>query len=173
MNNYLHETPKGIDIAIQRLQTRLFQLLNWPEIEVYGRVYKNPTEKKGVVPEAYKGKGEYVDVFTNDRKTASIFFVDDDSHKSKEGILYTTKLKIVFMIDLKKAYPSIAHRADMEAEMDAIKIIRKQKNFLITDIEKGVKTALKDFDTESMLHYDMQPLHVFSVTGDFTYQISC
>ena len=119
--NYTISNPKAIDFAIQKIQTYLFENLKWGNFDVYGRVYKNPTEQKGITLEAYIGNNEYKDVFTNDYKNATVFFIDDDIHNSKEGILFSNKIKIVFMVNLKKAYPNITHRADMEAEMEAIK----------------------------------------------------
>lgn len=171
--NYTINSPKGIDQTIQKIQTYLFDNLNWGDIEVYGRVYKNPSETKGLMLEAYIGNNEYKDVFTNDSKNANIFFIEDDVHTSTEGIKFTNKLKIVFMVNLKKAYPNILHRADMEAEMKAIELIRKKAGFSFEKVEKGIKQCLGEYYTESVKLQDMHPYHIFSITGEITYQISC
>lgn len=77
------------------------------------------------------------------------------------------------MVNLKKAYPNITHRADMEAEMEAIKLIRQKPMFEFESIEKGIKQVLGEFNTDSIKLNDMQPYHVFSISGSITYQISC
>ena len=77
------------------------------------------------------------------------------------------------MVNLKKTYPNITHRADMEAEMDAVELIRKKSGFLFDSIEKGVKQVLGEFNTDSIKTNDMHPYHVFSISGTITYQISC
>lgn len=174
--NYTIDNPKAIDLTIQKIQTYLFDNLNWGEIDVYGRVYKNPSETKGLVLEAYIGNDEYKDVFTDDSKVANIFFIEDDDHSSVEGIKFTSKLKIVFMVNLRKAYPNINHRADMEAQIDAITLMRKRSGFSFKangGLEKGIKKCLGEFYTDSIVTNDMHPYHVFSITGEITYQISC
>jgi hypothetical protein len=171
--NHTITNPKGIDLPIQKLQTYLHNKLPWSDIEVYGRVFENPSKSKGFTLEAYISKNEYKDVFINDTKTANIFFIEDKKHTTKEGIMFTNKLQIVFMVNLKKAYPNITHRADMEAEIEAIKLIRTRSNFSMTEIEKGISSVFKGFNTDGIKLTDMQPYHVFSINGDLTYQISC
>lgn len=171
--NYTITNPKGIDFTIQKIQNYLFEKLNWGDIDVYGRVYKNPSEQKGLMLEAYIGNNEYKDVFTDDTKNANIFFIEDDVHTTKEGVLFSNKIKIVFMVNLKKAYPLITHRADMEAEIEAIELIRKKSGFSFEKVEKGIKQVLGEFYTEGIKVNDMHPYHVFSISGDLTYNINC
>lgn len=171
--NYTITNPRGIDFTIQKLQKYLKEKLDWGEIEVYGRVYKNPSKNKGISLEAYVGKNEYKDIFTNDSKNASIFFIDDDKHKSKDGIIFKTGLKIVFMVNLKKILPEANHRADMDVEIQAIELLQKKSTFTFESIEKGVDEVLGKFNTEQLKTDNMHPFHVFSVSGEVTYQISC
>lgn len=171
--NHTKNKPLGIDNAIQIIQTYLYDNLNWGEIDVFGRVYKNPINKKGLTIEAYSGDDSYVDVFTNDTKNANIFFIEDDVHETKDGFRFTNKVKIVFMINLKKVYPDLYHRADIEAQIEAIELIRKKTGFTFQKIEKGIKQCLGEFQTEEIKLNDMHPYHVFAITGEITYQISC
>lgn len=170
---YKIESPKGIDTQIQKIQTHLHNKLNWGDIDVYGRVYRNPLKKNVLCLEAYVGNNEYKDVYTNDFKNGSVFFVEDDVHKSKDGVRFTNKVKIVFMINLKKIYPNITHRADMESEMKAIDLVRQNSIFSFESLEKGVKQVLGEFYTEGIKTDDMHPFHVFSITGEVSYIISC
>ncbi|MBS3993118.1 MAG: hypothetical protein KGZ87_05330 [Bacteroidetes bacterium] len=171
--NHILTNPKGIDAVIQKIQMYLFDNLNWGEIEVYGRVYKNQSKDKKDVPEAYIGKNEYKDVLINDTKNGSIFFIEGPKHNSKEGIRFTNTVKIVFMLNLQKIYPESVHRADMEAQMKAIELIRKKTWFSFEKMEKGIKESLDDFYTENLKGYDEHPFHVFSISGEITYNVSC
>ena len=131
--NYIITNPKGIDSAIQKIQTLLYNKLNWGDnIDVYGRVFENPAKTKGLVLEAYISNNEYKDVFFDDSKTASVFFIEDKKHTTDEGIRFSNKVQIVFMVDLKKAFPTITHRADTEAEIKSIELIIIFFFFLIT-----------------------------------------
>lgn len=171
--NYTITNPKGIDEQIQRIQTDLHNKLNWGDIEVFGRARRNQSKNKGLVPEAYLGNGEYREVYNNDRFNATIFFIDDTEHNASGGGWYTAETKIVFSVNLPKIKSNISHRADMEAEIMALKIIEKHKIFEITGFEKGVETVLRDFDTDRIKLTDMQPFHVFAIVGTLKYKINC
>ncbi len=170
---YTLTNPKGIDAAIQNLQNFLHDQLGWTDIDVYGRVYRNVSEQKGLTPEAYISDGEYRDVLTNDKKTATIFFIDDNKHETKEGIRFESKIKIVFILNLKKAFPNVTHRADMDAEIKAVELLRMRSAFAMNEMEKGVDAVLSGFNTEGIKLSDIQPYHVFSINGVMTYQINC
>ncbi len=165
--------PKGIDTVIQKLQTYLFENLNWGDMEVYGRVFKNVSKDNKIVPEIYKGKNEYEDVLINDSKSGSIFFIEDSKHTSKEGIKFKNTITVVFMLNLNKIFTESTHRADMEAQIKAIELIRKKSWFSFEKMEKGVKESLGDFYSENLKLYDTHPYHVFSISGEISYNISC
>ncbi|MBF7090455.1 hypothetical protein IUY40_02705 [Flavobacterium sp. ALJ2] len=171
--NYTIENPKGIDKEIQLIQTSLFDKLEWTPIDVFGRVHKNISKDKGLVPEFYLGKNEYKDVFTNDLKLANVFFIDDDEHATTNRVFYYSDVKIVFMVDLKKVKPSIIHRADMEVEIDALKIVKRHRMFEVNGFEKGIETVFKGFSIERVKLLNMQPFHVFAITGKLKYKINC
>lgn len=171
--NYTIENPEGIDVSIQRIQNYLFKNLLWSDIDVYGRVFANPSKTKGMTLEAYISKNEYKDVFTNDKNAATIFFIEDNKHTTNEGVRFTNNIQIVFIVNLKKVFPNILHRADMEAEKKAIELLRGRPNFSMTDLQKGISEVFKGFNTDQIKLSDMHPYHVFSINGDLTYQISC
>lgn len=171
--NYTIIKPKGIDKEIQLIQTALFDKLGWTPIDVFGRVHKNQSKEKGLVPEFYLGKSEYRDVFTNDLKAANIFFIDNDNHTTENRMFYYSTVKIVFMVDLKKVKPSIVHRADMEVEIDALKIVKRHRMFQVDGFEKGIETVFKGFNIEKVKLLNMQPFHVFAITGKLKYKINC
>ncbi len=170
---YTLENPRGIDTVIQKLQKYLSDNLNWGDIEVYGRVSKNYSKEKGLVPEVYVGKNEYRDVFINDNKNGSIFFIEDSKHPSSEGIKFSNTIKIVFMVNLKNIFPNSTDRSDVESEIEAIELIRKKSWFSFEKMEKGVKESLNEFNTKNLNLYDTHPFHVFSISGEISYNISC
>ena len=171
--NYTIENPKGIDKQIQTIQTALFDNIGWNNINVFGRVHRNQSKEKGLVPEFYVGKNEYKDVFINDKINATICFIDDENHKALTGGLFDTEVKIVFCVNLNKIKNSISHRADMEVEIDAIKIINKHKILSVTGFEKGVEAVFKGFNVDHIKLSDMQPFHVFAIVGRLKYKINC
>lgn len=171
--NYTIENPKGIDKEIQRIQTALYNKILWQNFDVYGRVHRNYQETKGLVPQAYIGNNEYRDVFTNDSKTATVFFIDDPEHKTENGFFYYNEIKIVFLVNLSKAKLEVSHRADMEVEIEALKILQNHKIFDVSGIEKGIEKVFSGFNTDGIKLSDMQPYHVFAIIGKLKYTINC
>lgn len=170
--NYTIEKPKGIDHFIQKIQSDLFKKLGWENLEMYGRVYKNPSKAKGITLEAYQGKKEYKDVFTNDKKAASVFFIDENEHKTTNGIYYNAEVKIVFMVNLAKLYPDVSNRADTDAQVHCAKLVGQHKIFTVTGIEKGIETIFKGINTDGIKLTDLQPYHVFAIVGNLKYQLN-
>jgi len=173
--NYTIENPKGIDNPIQLIQNHLYSKLGWENIEAYGRVFKLQTDK-GFAPRAFLSGKEYKDVFTNDAKTASVFFICDDQHATKEGVLFTVKVKIVFMVNIKKIVTNLESRGDTDVQEQAISTLLKMRSFNFNgEIETQIEEIFKGFSTESIKLTDMQPYHVFSLNGEvsYTYQGNC
>jgi|SRR5690554_936803 len=166
---YLREKPEGIDLRIDFIQRSLFNKLGWSDIDVYGRVYRNHSDK-GYKPEAYLNGIEYKDVFTNDLKSGTIFFIESESHPFIGGYEFESEVKIVFMLDLKKISGNQI-RNDIEVQNKALLEVRKHKFFDLTKIEKGVDTIFKGFDTSGIKNNDMQPYHVFAIVGKLKYSI--
>ena len=83
---YTKEHPKGLDVLIQKLQTKIYKSLKTDKIEGYGRVYLNDDNGK-IVPEYYLDNGEYKEVLLNDRLTASFFFFEDGVTKKTSSRL--------------------------------------------------------------------------------------
>jgi len=172
--NHTIENPVGIDAKIHMVQTFIYDRIGWENIDVFGKVFKVPSKSKkgGDTIEAYVGKNEYRDVFTNDKKTANIFFIEDDKHTTKEGILYKNEVSVVFMVNLKKLYPEIRHRADMEAEADAMKVLKASRILRLPEIEKEVKAIFEKLNIENIKLSNMQPYHVFAIRGEMAYYLN-
>lgn len=174
---YTFENPKGIDYAIQNVQNYLDRYLGWDNIDIYGRVYKNLSKDGNVFPEAYIGKGEHREVLTNDKKDATIFFIDNDDHTSTTGHDFNAEVSIVFIVNLSRLYPNSTHRPDTESQLHVEKIIKQSRAFNVTSntpltISKGLENVLSDFDTSYIKLTDFQPYHIFSVKGTMNYLIN-
>lgn len=173
MANYTIENPKGIDKEIQFCQNDIFNNINWGNIDVYGRIRKNPV-KDGFYPEAYIGNNEYRDVYLNDTVNATIIFIKDgDSEVDEFGAYWTSNVKCVVMVNLKKVYPNITHRADTEAQIEIIKLLQKNKMFSITGTEEEIADIFQGFKIDKIATDNMHPFHIFSVLGSMKYKINC
>lgn len=170
---YTIENPKGLDRVAQKLQVHLHDRLGWSPIDVYGITEKNFDKSGKPVLETYTSKNEYRDVLLNDNTKGSIFMIDDNSHKSVEGIRFSTELTLVFVLDLKKLFPTSTHRAKREAELQAIKVLREQPSFKFKSLDKGIKKSLGDFFYKELLAFDMHPYYTFSIVGEVNYSVSC
>lgn len=182
--NYTIDKPVGIDTEIQYTQGVLFKNLKdkWKSeginpdktLDVFGRIRKNPISKGGFYPEAYVNDGEYRDLYLNDEVNATICFIEDDKDHTVDdlGQFYFAEGKFVFMVNLKKCYPTINHRADSEAQIDAIAQLKKNKMFTIEGIQKGLPNIFKGFDISKITTDDMNPFHIFAITGTMKYKLN-
>jgi len=175
MNNILTD-PIGIDAKIQTMQILLYDKLDWANIEMYGRVFKNKVDGK-VIAQGYgeNANGDYKkDVYLDDTKNASIFFVAADNQTTTNGVQFTNEVKIVFMLNLKVLYPDINHRADTEAQNTAYDLVHSRKAFRIKRIETGLENVLNGFDVslKSLIRSDLQPIHVFGIVADVNYKMN-
>lgn len=173
-NNAL-ANPQGVDVAVQKIQNQLFSRLDWRDVQLFGRVSKvpNPEEKTGFKPYAFRSGKDYQNVTRDDRFNAQVFFVLADRQPTTGGILYKVECKIVFMINVAKLFPGSSDRADARAQSEAVKALTGQQTFAITSLGTGLKECLGEFDTEDLKFVDMQPNHVFCITGQLQYNISC
>lgn len=174
--NYNQYPSNGIDASILIIQNALDAHLGWTGLDVYGRVQKVLSKDgKKLTPEVHISANERKEVFYDDRNApaGNIFFIDSDSHISKDGIQFTAKVKVVFMLNLSKIVTDVNYRADVEVQEQALRLIRKIRTLQITGIEKGLDNVLSGFNTEQVKKLDMQPFHIFSVNGDLNYTFNC
>ena len=173
-NKYQIEPPVGIDFAIQRLQNLLFTAVSWENVQMFGRIDKIPNAeiKTAFKPFAYYSEMDYKPVVRDDNFSANIFFSCSDRSPTKEGISYINEMKIIVMLDLSRTHPNTA-RADNLAQNEMVQAISQQTNFILTSIGTGMKECLGEFDTEDIKFTDMGKNHVFCLTGNINYQITC
>jgi hypothetical protein len=142
-------SPIGIDLEIDRLQTKLYNYLTvsawWTDYECYHRAYVN-TKKDGSIPEIYIGNKEYKECLMDDKFKATSFFLVDTDYTIENGKA-KTNLSLIFQADIAKLYPTIAHRADMEMQKDIYKAIEDSKYLkFLNKITTGYKNVYSEID---------------------------
>ena len=172
----LKDTPKGIDIPIQKLQQYLYDKLTtiWSlsnnDFKCYGRAYKNDLEK-GFVPEVYVGNNEYKEVLLDDTVKALSFFGVSDERKGKFD--FTTDVFLIFFVDIIKIKP-LQHRADEELKIDVLNLFKTSLfGFELTSIVTGKENVLKEYTgsrrDEALKYIDMHPKHCFRLNFSLNY----
>lgn len=172
--NHVITNPRGIDIPIQRLQTLLHEDLDWSaDSDFYGRALKVNSDT-GYLPRGFVSGQGYTDVFTDDRKSAKLFFLVDDDITSKAGLLFTAQVKIVVMANIEKIFGQLSKRADTDLQEQVIKAVRKTKILSMDKggIETGIETIFRGYDIGQIKKVDLNPYHVFAVKGTIKYHFN-
>lgn len=189
VNNIL-STATGIDWAIQSVQTDLFTnfSVEWSgDMSAYGRVHKNPANvgdkvpdyyrtSKIVVPEWYNSlKKDYEEVYFDDNYSSVLCFLVGDRDSTRDGEVYTAKVKCVFMMDLSQVFPNETERQDAKAQNDVLDFMLYNNNgrYVINGVERGIDTIFYEYKTRSFRFDDMQPFHCFAVNIDLEYNLKC
>ncbi|MEN8122206.1 MAG: hypothetical protein ABFS35_17805 [Bacteroidota bacterium] len=175
MNNLL-TSAYGIDVAINDVQKELYNSLvgRWNgDIEGYGRIHKNKKSGDNYLPEHYLGKGQYKEVYYDNKLGGDFFFIVGDEDSTEDQMVFTSKVKCVFMVNLDNIY-SDKERSDVKAQKDALEILRKYDYFgyVVTGITKTVKSIFTGFDTSKIGFTDIQPAHCFSINIDLSYYLT-
>lgn len=160
----------GIDYEIEKVKQMLLRNLKWTEVDFHGRVYKNPSKNaNGLVPEVYTSAQEYKEVLTDDLRNGLVFFSDSDKHVLK-GFEMEADVSIIFILNLSKLKGDLTRR-DIDLQHEVLEVILKQKIFEFSELTTGLG-ALKEFDTSKIQLNNMQPWHIFSITGKIKYNIN-
>ncbi len=188
MNNLL-TSPIGIDATIQKIQVDLYEQLGlvWSgDIDGYGRVEKNPVNtgeeiptyyqtSKIVIPEWYDSSiKDYKEVYYDDTKSCVFCFLKGDLDTTVDSVVYTSRVKTVFMVDLSKIYPNDTERVSEKAHRDAVEILRNWdfQKYTITGIENRIEIIFREYTTDKIKFNDMHPLHCFAITMDLEYYLT-
>ena len=185
MNNLIKK-PIGLDSTIATIQKDLYEQLCsvWKgDLECYGRVYKNPVNTGETVPDYYQTSkivtpswynaslDDYQDTYYDDNKSAVFCFLTEENDSTQDSVVFTTSVKIAFMVDLSKIYPSDSERQDSKAHRDVVEILRNYnfEKYNITGIERRIDYVFREYLTSSIRFNDMHPLHCFAVKMDLEY----
>lgn len=170
--------PVGIDIVIDGLQEELYTGLTakgWTDYESYPRTYKNET-KEGLIPETYTDKGEYKEVYFDDKFNATSFWIAEDVKTQDNDPRFKVNIKVIFQVKLNKLYPTITHRADEEMHKDISSILGN--SYVVdrynTKITTGIKKIYNDEGLISTKGFeDMSNYHVVKFDIGVDYAFAC
>jgi hypothetical protein len=183
----LKEKPFGVDKAINQINDVVYEALNWKttadfpiNYTAYHRAFKNPRDSSGaIIPEAYcfdtdTRKGEYKEVFYDDRLDASSFFYTDNTVNAIDsGSLNTQTISMVFQVDLSRITNNILHRGDEEIHSIVVNAINKASYGDFTALVKTIPDVYSEFDTSQVTFTDMQGFHCFRCDIDVSYDYDC
>ncbi|MBX3253918.1 MAG: hypothetical protein KF862_07220 [Chitinophagaceae bacterium] len=171
----LKNNPAGVDIPIQKAQTKLHSFLTnaWEidegQYECYGRAYRNQSEG-GYVAEVYIGGNEYKEVYFNDGLHAISFF--GISTEVTNSVMNRVNVHLVMFADLNKMAlkdrfgATIQHRADEELRQQVFRSLSKFSfGMNYEGFELGVENVLKEYPgtrrDDRLKFIDMHPYHCF------------
>lgn len=177
MSNILKQTPVGIDIPIQQMQTYLYSSLltiwglNDATYNAYGRAYNNATQD-GYSPEVYNGNNEYNEVFYDDRFAATSFFgLGNEVRVNNRAV--TADVFIIFMLNLNLVKPGL-NRNDEECHIDVQKLAtRIFYGFTCTGLIVGINQVFKEYSgwkkDKGIRFTDTHPQHCFRLNFKLQY----
>jgi len=173
---YTKETPRGIDVPIQKFQEYLYANITdiWnidaeKDYDCFGRVYRNQ-KGAGYVPEVYIGNNNYRDAYFDDNKAAISFLGVEDVQKFK--VKMTANVFLIFCVNLKTLYPDVNHRADEEAHRDAINLSGRTLGEFM-GLVTGIDSVFKGYDIKQIKYRDMHPMHCFRLNYLVNYNDEC
>ncbi len=168
--------PKAIDLFINELQFHLEKGLCqlWEGLTIFDRAYRVPT-KDGFRVVTYEGDSEYDPLMESERD--KVFFFVDDRKEHVGGMIFEADTYIVVMLDLEKHYTEISHRADEEAHVDFLRVLKRavrgdRITEFITGIEE-VKRTIRGVMKGAVNVGDVHPYHIFMVKVIARYNLDC
>lgn len=169
-------STQSLDTLIKNLQKDVHDNIGWANIEAYGRVYRFVRDDKFILPGHFsEDTKEYTDVFMNDKYNATLFFLNDGDHVPTDSsrTKMKTEVKLVVIADVKTLYQDNAHRSDLEAREDVIRICKKHKAFEIKKVETDMSSIFRGYSYGLINLAEIHPRHAFAVVFDLKYKMNC
>jgi len=166
---YKSEILTGIDVNINRLQTKLNNNLLWGNnIHIFGRLRENK-RNNSIVFEAYISNGEYTEIFINDKQTSVIGFLVDKKRDLPSNEVTVTIIVSVYLPD---AYNDLLQH-DEHAIMDVVRILRNSGLISVSEINTDFYQIFSAFDIKRIEYRNMYPFINFSITGSMRFIDKC
>jgi hypothetical protein len=175
MANNVKSNTSGFDTELLQFQTQLYDSLVAAytfDIHGYGRAYKNQTEE-GKLPEVWnETEQQYNEVYLDQSKPLSFFFLEDGDHTTNDSNFLIAPIKLVVWVDLNNLDPIV--RRDDEIQRQVFDSIKRDVfvSFEITGIQKEVDRIFSGLDTSKIQFSDIQPYHLFAITGRLGYYLT-
>lgn len=172
--NHIKVNPVGLDAIIQDLQVGLYEYLTarWSgAFQGFGRVYRNAKDNETPVPEWFNGV-DYTPVYFDDNFACNMFFTEDQTHETTDGVIFEAKVKVSFMMDLTKVLPGSLHRPDEEAHKAVVGYLNQLGIGEITAIADGIDAVFLGWDKRGIKFNDFHPYHTFCVKMNLPYYLT-
>jgi len=170
--NLTKTNPVGIDVVIDNIQRKIYELKDLWEVELngYPRCQILVREGKKTI-EAYLGDNEYSGslIFAEENK---FFILAGESIEHISNTYYKTTIEIYFILNLDEIYPSVEHRADEEVRVDVLNVLNTIPCINVSTVEHNSDKVFARFNSRISQNYehestdDMQPYHYFKVLID-------
>ena len=163
---YEQNSPVGLDAAIQRTAIKLETDLLWLT-HSYGRAFLfNERQMDGSsrrMPKVYSTKGEYVNVFPNDKIQAFSFFWPVSEEQPAEEITGFHNLPVskertvalIFFINLKSVNPAKDYVFTEEIKQDIERVLRKCPDVqaIQSYVDEDIEKVYSGFDLDENARY--------------------
>jgi hypothetical protein len=168
----LKSNPIGIDRPIQDLQSFIYNQLAFSNYDAYGRAYKNE-KSTSKIPEIYISKGNYKEVYFNDKFDATSFFLASDETKCNQET-YENNVEFIFQCKLNKLFPLVTHRADAELHNTIIQLLSANPyGFVLNSYITGIDNVYSGLDTSKIKYTDMSNFHVVKFSMILNFNSNC
>lgn len=159
----------GIDQKIYLIQRYIDAeaLKLWSgKIKIYGRIVDvNKTD--GKVPAVHDAKIDYLELFVDDKSSASIAFLI--SEREVVSNLMRANVDIIFSVNTKDVYGENKHN-DEKAVMEGYRMISSCGLVeSISRIKYGIDDVLAGYNNDRIKYRDMAPWCMFSVSFEISY----
>jgi hypothetical protein len=172
MANLTKENPVGLDVVLDDIQKKLYDLKDlWNvNLDGYPRCQILLRDNKKTI-EAYLGNDEYSGslIFAEGNK---FFMLAGESIEHISDTFYKTTIEVYFMLNLDEIYPYINHRADEEVRIDVLNVLNAISGIHVFKLEHNTDKVFARFNNRISQNYeheftdDMQPYHYFKVLID-------
>lgn len=163
----------GLNCTIKDLQTDIYNALDDLydfDIEGYGLIERTPKDGR-IIPEVWnEGTKQYDELYLDDSKPYSFYFIDGTNHTTNDGIAYNAPLKIVVIVDLTEIDSTSRDQSRAHRDLSNI-IFNDTCPFTIEGLEKTIDEVFAGFKTDQIILDDMQPWHIFAIRGTVRYEL--
>lgn len=167
--NYRKTNPRGIDKAIDKIQTRLYNNLGFDKIDGYGRIYPILKDDSKPIPMYYISGTDYRDVLFNDKSNSNgnFFFYEEPTTKRINSFELESNIQIIFQLNITELYTNGSLLNDEEARL-TIEDVLTYSDFKLNEIVRGLR-SLEDFNH----NLRDRKLCFFNFKGTIRYQFNC
>ncbi len=173
----------GVDTVIQYLQNKWYNKLlgNWGNsvYQMYPRANKNKKEDQ-TIPEISLDEENYDEVLINDKfDVTSFFLIDNESTFTDEYKRINQRVSLIFQADLFALYNG-AERMDQRFNMDVLRVVRQESQFIFGDISliETVDDVYRDLSLSGDFKRkidvtDISHQHILRVDFNLIYKPNC